>query len=104
MGNITREELNAVDQRKDVPYIIYREDKERQELRDKRDFKVKVFLIIALLVTNLAWMWMFNQYDITSETVTVESTDSANANYMGAQASGVINNGSKSDREAEDND
>ena len=65
----------------------------RAEIRDKRKDHIIIVLIVAILLNNLAWLWFFNQFDITGDTVRLESTEEGNASYMGAGASGVIDNG-----------
>lgn len=89
---------------KDVPYIVYESESARHERTVKRLIVALILTVILMVGTNLAWLYVFNQYDISSEEITVEGEDSANANYMGANASGVINNERKSTSEAEDND
>lgn len=63
------------------------------EIRDKRKDHIIIVLIVAILLNNLAWLWFFNQFDITGDTVRLESTEEGNASYMGAGANGVIDNG-----------
>ena len=89
---------------KDVPYIVYESESARHERTVKRLIVALILTVILMVGTNLAWLYVFNQYDISSEEITVEGEDSANANYMGANASGVINNERKSTSEAKDND
>ncbi len=56
-------------------------------------------LIVALIVTicllvasNMVWLWVFNQYDITSTTTKI-TTDEGNANMLEAGNDGEITNG-----------
>ena len=93
-----------MDKNNDVPYIVYESESARHERTVKRLIIALVISILMIVGSNMAWLYVFNQYDFSSEEITVEGTDAANANYMGAQASGVINNGSKSDSEAKDDD
>ena len=81
---------------KDVPYIVYESEAARHERTVKRLLTALLITILLMVGTNMAWLYVFNQYDITSEEITVEGQEAANANYMGANASGVINNESKS--------
>lgn len=64
-------------------------------------------LIVALIVTicllvasNMAWLWMFNQYDFSSESYTVES-DEGVSNILNAGNDGEINNGIESNDKKE---
>lgn len=78
---------------KDVPYIVYESEAARHERTVRRLVRALVFAIIMIMVSNLAWLWMFNQYDISSEEYTIEGQDNANANYLESGMDGVINNG-----------
>ena len=78
---------------KDVPYIVYESEAARHERTVRRLVRALVFAIIVIMVSNLAWLWMFNQYDISSEEYIIEGQDNANANYLESGMDGVINNG-----------
>ncbi len=82
-----------MDNNKDVPYIVYESEAARHERTVKRLIHVIIILIVMVVVSNLAWLWVFNQYDFSSETYTIEGQDSANANYLESGTDGVINNG-----------
>lgn len=92
------------DKNTSVPYIVYESEAARHERTVKRLITVILITICLLVATNLAWLYVFNQYDIDSEVVTVEGQDSANANYMGAEASGVINNAGEGTSKTKEND
>lgn len=49
--------------------------------------------VILLAVSNLAWLWVWNQYDFSSESYTVESNDDGISNYLNSGMNGEINNG-----------
>lgn len=76
---------------KDVPYIVYESEAARHERTVKRLLLTIVLVICLLVITNLAWLYVFNQYDITSE-VTEVSTDEGNTNMLQAGENGEINN------------
>lgn len=88
---------------KDVPYIVYESEAARHERTVKRLIKALVIAILLIVGSNLAWLWVWNQYDFSSEEITIEGGDSANANYLGTNASGVIHNERKGTSEEEDN-
>lgn len=50
-------------------------------------------LCVLLFASNVIWVWYINQYDFSSETITVEQDggDGGNANYIGGD--GEIANG-----------
>lgn len=74
-----------------VPYIVYEGTIARFERTVRRLIIVLAVTILLLFASNALWIYEWNQYDYSD--VTVDSQDGGNANYMGARASGVINNG-----------
>ena len=76
---------------KDVPYIVYESEAARHERTVKRLLLTIVLIICLLVITNLAWLYVFNQYDFTSE-VTEVTTDEGNTNMLQAGENGEINN------------
>lgn len=76
-----------------VPYVVFESTQARAERRDKRNGIVIIVLIVVLALSNLAWLYAWNQYDYVSETssVNIDSQDGGNANYIGHN--GDINNG-----------
>ncbi len=97
MEDYRKETINAEDFRKDVPYSVYRDLVVRHDNTVKR-FLAALVLIVILFLAYSAWReysWhkLFDSYDITSETITIENADEGNANYLEAGMDGVINNG-----------
>lgn len=82
-----------MDEHKDVPYIVYESESARHERTVKRLLTALLITILLMVGTNLAWLYVFNQYDISSEQYTIEGQDNANANYLESGVDGVINNG-----------
>lgn len=75
---------------KQVPYIVFEGEQARHE-RTVRRLVIALLISIALIfASNVAWLWFFNQFDITSEEIMVDGTDQGNANYIGKD--GDINN------------
>lgn len=74
-----------------VPYIVYEGTIARFERTVRRLIIVLAVTILLLFASNALWIYEWNQYDYSD--VTVDSQDGGYANYMGAGASGVINNG-----------
>lgn len=91
------------DYKKDVPYFVYESEAARHERTVKRLLIALLITILLMVGTNMAWLWVFNQYDISTETYTVENED-GNTNYLEAGMNGVINNGIEGAGETEDND
>lgn len=78
---------------REIPYIAFEAEMARYERTIKRLLIALVVAILLIFVSNIAWLWFFNQFDIEGETVQLESHEEGNASYMGAGASGVIDNG-----------
>jgi hypothetical protein len=78
---------------KDVPYIVYESEAARHERTAKRLIVALIVAICLIVASNMAWLYVFNQYDFSSETVSIENADEGNANYLDAGADGEINNG-----------
>ena len=91
------------DYKKDVPYIVYEGEAARHERTIKRLVTVLLITVLLMVGTNMAWLYVWNQYDFSSETYTIETTDDGNANYLETERNGVINNGITDSSEAEDN-
>lgn len=77
---------------KDVPYIVYESEAARHERTVKRLLIMLGIVILLLVGSNMAWLYVFNQYDIASTTTEI-STDEGNANMLEAGNDGEINNG-----------
>lgn len=82
------------DKTKDVPYIVYESESARHERTVKRLLTALLITILLMVGTNMAWLYVWNQYDFSSEEITMETDDAANANLLGsgANSSGVITN------------
>ncbi len=80
------------DYKKDVPYIVYESEAARHERTVKRLLMALLITIVLMVGTNMAWLYVCNQYDFSSETYTIENED-GNANYLESGMDGVINNG-----------
>ena len=76
-----------------IPYIAYESEMARHERTIKRLLVALVISVVLLFASNVAWLWFFNQFDYASDMVSLDSTEEGNASYMGAGASGVIDNG-----------
>lgn len=76
---------------KDIPYIVYESEAARHERTVKRLVLALALAIVLIAISNIAWLWFFNQFDIESETVQLDSSNNGTASYIGQD--GVINNG-----------
>ena len=80
---IQKEVEDMEEKEKRVPYFIH----EGMMARDERTIKR---LIIALMITvgllflsNMAWLYVWQQYDYVEEDIDLDSRDGGNANYIG---------------------
>ena len=85
-----------------VPYVVHEATVARQERQIKRMWIALIVLAVALFLTNMAWIGVFNSYDYSSEEIIVEqdAQDGGNANYIGND--GVINNGVSENNNSEE--
>lgn len=81
---------------KDVPYIVYESEAARHERTVKRLIVALIVTICLLVASNMAWLYVFSQYDFSSESYTVESDDEGISNILNAGNDGEINNGIES--------
>ena len=51
-----------------VPYIAYETSLASEREHNRRMFSLVIILIVALVATNLAWLWAWSQYDYVSDT------------------------------------
>lgn len=80
-------------ERVNVPYIVYEGEAARHERTVKRLLTALLVTILLMVGTNLAWLYVWNQYDFSSESYVIEGNDQSNANYLESGQEGVINNG-----------
>lgn len=83
-----------------VPYIVYESTAARNEREKRRCWVLIIVLIIALVVSHLAWLVAWNQYDYSStETITEIQQDGEGINIVGD--SNEVNNGANSQNNGE---
>ena len=75
------------DERKDnalaqVPYFVHEGDMERLERANKRQFVIILVLIIALICSNVGWIYYESQFEDEVTTITQDNKDGIN-NYIG---------------------
>lgn len=76
---------------KDVPYIVYESEAARHERTVKRLITALLIAILLIVGSNLAWLWVWNQYDFSSEEYVVENDGNSNLLGAGASMNGVTN-------------
>lgn len=87
------EEKKKLDNKDDsqVSYAVWESSMARADNRHKWNIGVIVFLIVLLFASNMIWLYVFQSYEYTDETITVDSKDGGYANYLGGN--GDIHNG-----------
>lgn len=84
-----------MDDKTQIPYIVYEAEMTRSERKFKRLWVVVIILISLLVTTNLCWLAYESQFETVESTeITQENLDSYN-NYIGND--GDITNGETSD-------
>ena len=70
-----------------VPYVVHESAMARAERHTKALVWVIVLLIVLLVVSNGAWLWYENQFEVVEETTTETTVTQDNAdgynNYIG---------------------
>ena len=61
-----------------VPYVVYEAEMARQERRNRRLIIVLLVLIAAIVLTNLAWLYAWMQYDYVSYEAVTDAGGDAN--------------------------
>jgi hypothetical protein len=96
------ENKNENQQNNSVPYIAHEAMMVRMERINRRLLYALVVAIVMIFVSNLAWLYFFNQFEYSAdETVTVDGKSGV-ANYIGND--GTINNGEDSGEKGPEND
>ena len=89
-------------EQKDFQYFVFESLNAKHERTEKRLILTIIVLICFLVVSNLAWLYTWNQYDFSTEDISIETDDQGTTNYMGAGAKGVITNGFSNQGQTED--
>lgn len=66
-----------------VPYIVYEGSEARAERHIKRLIIALIVVVTMLFATNLAWLWVWQQYEVVDTEVTY-SQDGEGTNVIGA--------------------
>ena len=72
-----------------IPYIAFEAEMARYERTIKRLLISLVVAVALVFISNIAWLWFFNQFDYSTDTIT-QGTEQGDNSYMGAGAS-IIN-------------
>ena len=70
-----------------IPYIVYDEEMARQERHIKRLLIILGIMLFLFFASNMAWLYVWNQYDYIDETeTTIKATqDGEGVNIVGGE-------------------
>ena len=60
-----------------IPYIAFEAEMARHERTIKRLLVALVVSIALVFISNIAWLWFFNQFDYSTDTVTQGTAEDA---------------------------
>lgn len=91
------------DEKMCVPYIVYEGEMARQERHAKRLIIMLAIMLVLFFASNMAWLYVWDQYEYVDDDVTVDSQDGGNANYIGNDGDIIngISNGKKAEAQKE---
>ena len=71
-----------------VPYIVYEGEMARQERHIKRLLATLITILVFFFASNMAWLYVWNQYDYIDQTKTIEidaDQDGEGINVVGGE-------------------
>lgn len=80
-----------------VPYIVYESSMARAERQHKRLWIALIVAVVMIVVTNIAWLYVWNSYEYAGDTSEISVEGEGNANYIGND--GDITNGESNGQE-----
>lgn len=88
-----------------VPYIVYEGSQTRHERTVKRLILVIILLAVMVFATNALWLYVWNQYEYVDEGIDIDlqGDDGENANFIGRDLNGVLNNGESDSQDQTEN-
>lgn len=84
-----------------VDYLVFEGEMARSERHIKRLWIALIIAVLAVIITNLAWLHYIAQYDFEEYDYTLETRGGGNASFIGGNGD-IINGESESDAENED--
>ena len=84
-----------------VPYIVYEGEMARQERHVKRLLCILVTLLVLFFASNMAWLYVWNQYEYVDETIEA-SQDGSGVNIVGGEDVNYGSDGSNTQEKAQE--
>ena len=89
------------DEKMYVPYIVYEGEMARQERHVKRLVVMLAVMLVLFFASNMAWLYVWNQYEYVDETI--EATqDGSGVNIVGGEDVNYGSDGSNTQEEAQE--
>lgn len=103
IGSWKEKSIKMDDDKVYVPYIVYEGEMARQERQTKRLIVMLIIMLVLFFASNMAWLYVWDQYEYVDDDVTVDSQDGGNANYIGNDGDIIngISNGKKAEAQKE---
>ena len=88
-----------------VPYIVYEGEMARQERHIKRLLATLITILVFFFASNMAWLYVWNQYEHVDETeTTIKATqDGEGINIVGGEDVTYGSDGNNTQKETQKN-
>ena len=84
-----------------VPYIVYEGEMARQERHVKRLVVMLAVMLVLFFASNMAWLYVWNQYKYVDETIEA-SQDGSGVNIVGGEDVSYGSDGSDTQEKAQE--
>ena len=84
-----------------VPYIVYEGEMARQERNIKRLIVMLAGMLVLFFASNMAWLYVWNQYEYVEETIEA-SQDGSGVNIVGGEDVNYGSDGSDTQEKAQE--
>lgn len=89
------------DEKMYVPYIVYEGEMARQERHIKRLVVMLAVMLVLFFASNMAWLYVWNQYEYVDETTTIDAQqDGEGVNIVGGKDVSYGSDGSDTQEKA----
>ena len=89
------------DEKMYVPYIVYEGEMARQERHVKRLVVMLAVMLVLFFASNMAWLYVWNQYEYVDETIEA-SQDGSGVNIVGGEDVNYGSDGSDTQEKAQE--
>lgn len=85
-----------------VPYIVYEGEMARQERHVKRLVGMLAVMLVLFFASNMAWLYVWNQYEYVDETTTIDAQqDGEGVNIVGGEDVSYGSDGNDTQKETQ---